>query len=239
MPRTKIAIVEDEVIIADHIAALLTDMGYDVCEPCGNYDEAINMLRDEKPDLVLLDINLTRGKSGIAVAEHIRSVGNTPFIFLTANNDSATFDKAKKLMPAGYLVKPFQKADLYASIEIALYKAGLQQSKQTPVSLPVTDHLFIKDGNYRYKVYFNDINYLSSDHVYVTVHTAARKYLVRGSLQEYISKLDARFLRIHRSYVVNTGKIDKINSVYLVVNGEQLPVSKNHKDSLLEALNIC
>lgn len=237
MSKTKIAIVEDEVIIADHLAALLTDMGYDVCEPCGNYDEAVLMLRDEKPDLVLLDINLTRGKSGIAVAEHIRSVCNTPFIFLTANNDGTTFDKAKKLMPAGYLVKPFQKADLYASIEIALYKAGLQQATHVPT--PAIDHLFIKDGNYRYKVYFSDINYVSSDHVYVTVHTAARKYLVRGSLQEYISKLDSRFLRIHRSYVVNTAKIDKINSVYLVVNGEQLPVSKNHKDSLLEALNIC
>lgn len=246
MQRIKIGIVEDEVIIADNIAAILQELGYEVCEPCGSYDEALHMLASEAPDLVLLDINLGRSRSGIEIAEYIRSYNDIPFIFLTANSDRVTLDKAKLAKPNGYLVKPFQKADLYVAIELAIFnfnQANAGQNTVMNVSSPPDetnkDYIFIKDGQYLHKVKFDDILYLSSDHVYITVHTTARKYLVRTSMQEYLPKLNSSFLRIHRSYVVNIDKVDKINSVYLVVNGEQLPVSKNHRENLLGLLQTC
>lgn len=239
----KVGIVEDEVIIADNIYGLLQEMGYSPCEPCSSYDETVRLLNSEKPDVMLLDINLTRGKSGIDVAEYIRKNIHIPFIFLTANSDRNTLDKAKTTKPNAYLVKPFQKADLYAAIELATYNFTTQkdelpqQSKAD--SFEDKGYLFIKDGNYFYKVKTEDILYLSSDHVYLTIHTTERKYLVRGSMQEYLSKLSPeRFVRIHRSYAVNVDKVNKINSVYIELNGEKLPMSRTHRDNLMEALHL-
>ena len=243
MQKIKIGIVEDEVIIADNIALLLGELGYTVCEPCGCYDEALVMLDSEKPDLVLLDINLVRSRSGIEIAEYINNNNSIPFIFLTANSDQSTFEKAKEVRPNAYLVKPFQKADLYAAIEIAIYNFNQKHylSNDTlsqSVYNDSADYMFIKEGQYLHKVKFDDILYLSSDHVYVTVHTACRNFLVRSSMQEYLPKLNNNFLRIHRSYAVNINKIDKINSVYIVVNGEQLPVSRNHREALMGLLQV-
>lgn len=236
----KIGIVEDEVIIADTIAALLQELGYIVCEPCGNYDEALKMLAAEQPDLVLLDIQLARSQDGIEIARHIRANYAVPFIFLTANSDAATLELAKKTRPDGYIVKPFQKQDIYAAIEIALYNFSLQNIQSLPVANNDKNTLFIKEGQHYHKVSPDDILYLSSDHVYVTVHTAVKKFLVRASMQEYLTRFDSsKFIRIHRSYAVNINKIDKINSVYLIVSGEQLPVSRNYKEHLMGILNVC
>lgn len=245
MQKIRIGIVEDEVIIADNIANLLQELDYDVCEPCSNYTEALSMLETEQPDLILLDINLARSKDGIEIAKYIKSNYNIPFIFLTANSDKATFDKAKEVNPGAYLVKPFQKADLYTSIELAFYNYYQQKANPNqPVSLQADiqiakNSLFIKEGNYFYKVNFAEIRYLSSDHVYVTVHTAKKNFLVRSSMQEYIVKFDPRkFIRVHRSYVVNMDMVEKINSAYLIVDGEQVPISKNHRENLMELLQI-
>jgi DNA-binding response OmpR family regulator len=68
--------------------------------------------------MLLLDINLNDTKDGIDLAEKINELFQLPFIFLTANSDSATIERAKKVKPNAYLVKPFNKDELYAAIEI-------------------------------------------------------------------------------------------------------------------------
>jgi two-component system response regulator LytT len=243
MNEIKVGVVEDEVIIADNIIALLSDLGYATCEPAGNYDEALKMLKDECPDIVLLDINLARSKDGIEVAKQIRSTSNIPIIFLTANSDKATVDRAKQVNPNAFLVKPFQKSDLYSAIEVAIHNFSQQlvqpAVKQADDQKCFKEFLFIKEGQYFTKVNYNDILYLSSDHVYVTVHTAARKYLVRTSMHEYLDRFDSsKFMRVHRSYVINMEKVEKINSAYVVIHGEQVPMSKNHREEILSLLTI-
>ena len=240
MQKIRIGIVEDETIIAHNIAALLTELGYSICSLCSNYDEAIEMMGSCRPDLVLLDINLSRSRDGIDVAKYIRANNDVPIIFLTANGDKNTVDRAKQVNPDAYLVKPFQATNLYSTIEIALYNFNqTKKPAQEADGKSAQDSLFIKEGNYFYKVSFDDVLYLSSDHVYVTVHTASKNFLVRSTMQEYLEKFDpSKFVRVHRSYVINTDKVEKINSTYLVVQGEQVPVSKNHRENLMALLNI-
>src|ERR1700733_4741535 len=117
----KIGIVEDEMLIAERIKTILDSLGYEVAGPCGTYTDALQMLGNEKPDLVLLDIRLSGAKDGIDVATEIREKFDIPFIFLTANSDAATLERAKKVNPPAYLVKPFTKDDLFTSIEIAFH----------------------------------------------------------------------------------------------------------------------
>ena len=243
MNKIKIGLVEDEVIIADDIQALLLEMGYECTEPCGNYGEAIAMLTDQRPDMAILDINLGGKKDGVDISKYIRANFDMPFIFLTANSDPATVARARETRPNAYLVKPFHRADLYTAIEVALYNfnhdRGAKQESEPKGKKLLQNALFIKEGEYFHKVNFEDILYLSSEHVYVTVHTAQRKFLVRASMQEYIENFDPTvFLRVHRSYVANIQKVEKINTANIIIAGEEVPISKNFREELLKLLNI-
>ncbi|MGB0430024.1 MAG: response regulator, partial [Bacteroidia bacterium] len=121
MAKVKILVVEDEIVIADNICDSLDELGYEVCEPAINYTEAVELLEAEKPDIAILDIQLAGSKDGIDLAWKIKEDYDIPFIFLTSNADPRTVDRAKKLTPPAYLIKPFVKDDLYTSIELALY----------------------------------------------------------------------------------------------------------------------
>lgn len=240
MSKVKIGIVEDEAIIADHIASLLTQLGYQVAEPAGSYAEALQLLEEEKPDLLLLDVQLGGRKDGIDLGAKIREDYRIPFIFLTANADGATVERAKKVNPAGYLVKPFTRDDLYTAIEICLHNSSADRPETTErAGKPFATALFIKDGPLFNKVRVADILYLESEHVYVNVHTADRKFLVRTSLQDYLAHFDPQsFLRIHRSYAVNLEHIQSVHPEYVIINGITLPVGKSFRSELVKKLNI-
>jgi two-component system response regulator LytT len=236
MKETRIGIVEDEIIIADSIRSVLLRMDYRVAEPCLNYEEAIKMLQTDPPHLLLLDINLgNASKTGIEIARYIREHMDLPFIFLTANSDIKTVELAKTVNPNAFLVKPFVQDELHAVIEIAMHNFYSQKAVEKPASNK--DFLFIKDGTELHKINFNDILFLESDHVYVCVYTATRKYLIRTSLQNYIEQLNKDlFVRIHRSYVVNLSKIGSIVNSQVKIGDKTLPVSKSYKDELLSRL---
>jgi DNA-binding NarL/FixJ family response regulator len=114
----KVFIVEDDAIIARDIQLILEGLGYAVIGMAYSGFQAIELLRTLKPDLALLDINLGGGLSGLDVARHLHSQGQTPFIFLTSYADRDTLQKARELHPVGYVVKPFEEHDLLAAIEI-------------------------------------------------------------------------------------------------------------------------
>lgn len=242
MSRIKIGVVEDEVIIADNLCNTLLNLGYDVAEPAASFIEAIAMIETEKPDLLLLDIQLKGKKDGIDLAWKIKDDYRLPFIFLTANADTATVQRAKLVEPPAYLVKPFSKDDLYASIEICLHNSSKDRFKKHEpenASYVINDAIFIKDGHYFHKVKFADILYLESEHVYVQVHTIDKKYLVRTSMQQYLSNFDERkFFRIHRSYVVNLEQVQTVSTEHIFIKGVQLPIGKTYQEELLSRLRL-
>jgi two-component system, LytTR family, response regulator LytT len=243
MSKLKIGIVEDEMIIASNISNTLEAIGYEVTTITSTYMEALEMLDKEKPDLVLLDINIKGKKDGIDIAWKIREDYDIPFIFLTANADAATLERAKLTEPPAYLVKPFTKDDLYTSIEISIHNYSKKQAEKIAVketdNYVIKDSLFIKEGNYFHKVKFTDILYLESEHVYVNVHTLDKKIMVRTSMQQYLDNFDQnRFFRIHRSYVVNLDHIQTINTENIVVNNITLPIGKTFRSDLLSHIKL-
>ena len=133
-------------VVADLITDLLEEEGYEVVEPCVTFDEAIAMLQTESPDLVLLDINLIGSKDGIQVAEVINQTLNIPFIFLTANSDRGTLDRAKTVNPSAFLVKPFKPVDLVDSIELAMHTHNTRPPAPQAPKKPLKE-LFVKHGN--------------------------------------------------------------------------------------------
>lgn len=241
MNTLKIGIVEDEIIIADHINSILVKLGYDIAEPAASYAEAIQMIEDEKPDLLLLDIQLKGKKDGIDLALKINENYNLPFIFLTANADSNTVNRAKLVKPAAYLLKPFSKEDLYTAVEICLYNFSGTKPHKSPDAddnFIINNSLFIKEGKHFNKVKFSDIIYLESEHIYVRVHTLNQKFLARKSLQLYLEQFNSsNFFRIHRSYAINLEHVQKVNADRVFINNISLPIGKSYRTDFLNRLN--
>jgi two-component system response regulator LytT len=242
MHQAKIGIVEDDLIVATYIKNILEELNYIVPEPSKNYKDAITMLETEKPDLVILDIQLDGDKDGVNVAEYIRQNIDIPFVFHTGNSDVATVERVKKVKPNAFLTKPFQKTDLIISVEHALSNYS-KQSAARPANpgdnYLIKDSFFIKDAQYFHKIKFDEVLYLESEGAYVTLYTEKKKYLVRGSIAQYLEKMGSnKFFRVHRSYAVNLDKVEIINTSFLTIKEEKIPVSKNFRDDLLALMNI-
>jgi len=121
MNQIRVLIVEDEPIIAADIEKCLQDLDYFVCGKAMTFNRAKTLLESTYPDIAIIDINLEGKREGIELASIIHEKNNIPFIFLTSYSDAATLKEAKIVMPYGYVVKPFDEQDLYATLEIALY----------------------------------------------------------------------------------------------------------------------
>lgn len=121
MANIQILIVEDEPLIAEDIGEYLSNVDYSVAAIAYNKAQAMQALQEQKPDLVLLDINLGNNLDGIALAQLINAQYFLPFIFLTSYTHKSVLNQAKVTRPMGYLLKPFTEKDLFTSIEIGLY----------------------------------------------------------------------------------------------------------------------
>lgn len=242
MDKVKILVVEDEMIIADNICDALEELGYQALEPAISYTEAIGRIEEEKPDIAILDIQLSGKKTGIDIAKKIRESYHFPFIFLTSNADSLTLNLAKEVMPPAYLIKPFSKEELYTSIEIALSNYSIirkNKEDEADDSHVIKDAFFIKNKGSFLKIYFDDILYLKSDHVYVELHLKnTQQFLVRRSLNDILSSLDARFVRIQRSFVVNVKYISEVKTASVIINNSEIPIGKTYKEELIKLIKL-
>jgi two-component system, NtrC family, sensor kinase len=117
--KQRVLIVEDEMITAINIKKLLEERDYSVCGIAMSGEEAIHMYSEKKPEIVLLDIILQDSKDGIEVALHIRKNSDIPIIFLTAQTDRETVERAKSAYPQGYISKPITTQDLFSALEMA------------------------------------------------------------------------------------------------------------------------
>lgn len=236
--KIRIAVVEDEIIIADHLCETLEELGYEALEPAISYTEAMELLLIEKPDFAILDIRLSGSKDGVDVAEKINEQFQIPFIFLTSNSDKSTLERVKKVRPYAYLVKPFTKDELFTSIEIAMSNHEQKISTEKPQENKENKHVFVKYKNHFVKIFFDSILFIKSDHIYIEIFTKTEKIVVRNSLNEFIKLLDDRFLKVHRSFVTNTDFVVAYNGEELTVDTHQIPVSTNHRKEVAVKLGL-
>jgi PAS domain S-box-containing protein len=122
----KILIVEDEMVVAMDLALRLRKLGYE-CNSVPSGEQALEELPVFLPDVALLDINLNGEMDGIATAAKIRMSHDIPVVYLTANADEHTLNRAQLTHPASYLLKPFKERELHICIEMALVNHALQR----------------------------------------------------------------------------------------------------------------
>jgi PAS domain S-box-containing protein len=127
MSKAKLLIVEDELVIALGLAKSLEKLGYEVIGMANTGEEAVRIAHANAPDLVLMDIILAGAMDGIEAARMILKDADIPIVYLTANADRATVERARDTVPYGYLNKPINDRDLLTNIDSALNKHRMER----------------------------------------------------------------------------------------------------------------
>lgn len=245
MPGIKVLLVEDDWIIAKEISCSLQDFGFELLGPYDTGEEALANISSIKPDIVLLDIGLSGDLNGIETAQRIKKEFPVPFIFLTALADMDTIDKAKLAAPYAYLVKPVSTETLYSTIEITLHNA-LQKHAEPLLPPPplkedltMDDGIFVKNNKRLEKIMLKQVLWIEAYDIYAMIHTETGKFLLNQSLKVVEEKFPVqKFIRVHRSYIVNIDKIEAIEENDLIIRTISIPVGKTYRDKLMSRLSF-
>ena len=120
MNTKTILIVEDEFLIAKDIEDILIEEGYKVINYIATVEEAIELIENKNPDLVITDIRLKSEKDGVDLGRYLIEKDNIPFIYLTSHTDKLIMDRVKETRPYGFIVKPFKDLDVTTTVSIVL-----------------------------------------------------------------------------------------------------------------------
>lgn len=240
--KINIMVVEDEMIIAAKISMYLTELGYEVTGIFPRGEEALVVIEEKQPDILLLDINLKGRLDGVETAQAMQEKFDVPIVYLTANADEANFKRAKSTRPYAFISKPFKKLDLQRALELVISRLAMDApagnepaAEKSPFIL--RDRIFIMHKDRMVKVLLEDILYIEAERNYSHLFTADKDYLLTVPLKSFEDKMtDAPFLRVHRSYIVNLTKIDELNDNHLIIGAHVIPISRSYKDRLLERL---
>ena len=238
MENIRILIVEDEPIIAADLADRLLDMGFDIAGQCETGEEALALVQHRPPDLILMDIQLAGPLDGIETARKIMEQRPTPVVFLSSNNDDATFARAKTTLPAAFLSKPFRGRDLKHAIELAIHRAA-PPTPTAPAETEQTylfeDRIFIKTKDRMVRLFLRDILWLEADDYYCKLILTGKEILITQTLKQIGETLAAvpELMRVHRSYIVNLAHVEEIGDLYLFIANRQIPINKASRDEIL------
>lgn len=238
-PVIKILIVEDEMIIGTNISLQLTSLGYEVSGIIPRGEEALMHLKENQPDIVLMDIHLKGKIDGVETALLMQQEFDIPIIYLTANADKVNFDRAKATNPYAFISKPFKKLDLQHAIELTVNRIQSENKpeKKKDSSSIINNCIYVRHHEKMVKVLIQEIFYIEAERNYCRIHTKEKEYLLVMTLKDMEDKLPQNhFLRIHRSFIVNLFQIDEVAADYVVVHRKSIPVSRSLRADLLKHL---
>jgi DNA-binding LytR/AlgR family response regulator len=235
-----ILIVEDDMVIAANISLQLTKLGYEVTGIESRGEDAIHHAKENLPDIILMDINLKGPLDGIETAKSIQEFSDIPLIYLTGNSDEASFQKAKETHPFAFISKPFNELNLERTIALVVEKIAKGKngvSEKPSFEEVLEDRVFIRSNGKLIKVMLDEILYVEADRNYCNIFTADQKFVISSSLTIFCEKMvSIDFLRVHRSYVVNTKKLDAVADAHLEINKKIIPISKMYKEGLINRI---
>ena len=241
----KILVVEDEMIIAAKISMQLTNLGYEVTGILPRGEQAIQQVKENMPDIILLDINLKGELDGIETARQVQLLADIPIIYLTANSDEATFNRAKPTRPSAFISKPFKQLDLQRAIELTISRMA---EHATGLTIPesntgeeqpyiLSDRIFVRYKEKMIKILLADILYMEADRNYSRIFTGTREYLLSITLKAIEEKMPTPlFMRAHRSYLINITQVDEVAEMHVMINKKSIPLGTGMREQLMHRI---
>jgi len=194
--------------------------------------EANAFLNNNSVDIIFLDVNLP----DISGIDFIKTVKNPPAIIMTTaySEYAATSFELESIVD--YLVKPFSFDRFLKAINKVKIKSEIAVDTTSETE---KKSIFINVDKTHHKIIIEDIIYIESDRNYITVITTTQKLSYIDSLKNWVEKLcDEQFVQVHKSYIINSKKVDKVSGNLVFINNLQIPVGRTYKQELLRQLKI-
>lgn len=226
----KCVIVDDEELARELIETHLGQLdNFELVASCQSAIEASAILQQQSVDLLFLDIEMPVLKG----TDFFKNLVHKPkVIFTTAYRDYAL--DGFELNAVDYLLKPITFGRFFKAIE-----KFLDSENATPITTSINDNvinndfIFIRKDRKQIKIKFEDILYIESLKDYVKIHLLDEKHMTKYSISAFHKQLDSRFIRVHRSYIVNQNKISAYTKHDIEINNIEIPIGDNYKQEVL------
>lgn len=227
-------IVDDEPLALELIESYVSKIPQlEVIAKCSNAINAYEVLKNQKVDLMFLDIQMPN----ITGIEFLKSVSNAPKVILTTAYRQYAIE-SYELEVVDYLLKPIPFNRFFKAID----KFLKQVQKGSPIAIisettkEEKEHVFININKKYHKLNYDDILYIDSLKDYIRIHTNKQSYITKEKISEFEKSLPTFFLRSHRSYIVNTQKITAYTKQDIEIGTIEIPIGVSYKKQVLEVL---
>jgi DNA-binding LytR/AlgR family response regulator len=225
-------IVDDEELARELVASHLSSLAnFELVASCESAVEALQLMQKEKIDLLFLDIEMPVLK-GNDFYKHL--ITKPKVIFTTAYRDYAL--DGFELSAVDFLLKPIVLRRFMAAIEKFL--ASTKENKVHMVTPPKEDFIYIQHNKKHIKVQLDEILYIESMKDYIRIQLSNNKITVKHAIGAFEEKLDDRFLRVHRSFLVNTHKITAYTKQDIEVGTQEIPIGQLYKKETFTRLGL-
>ncbi|NVK53432.1 MAG: response regulator transcription factor [Flavobacteriaceae bacterium] len=231
MKKYKCLIVDDEELARELIETHLKQLpDFEIVAQCSSTIEASSILKKESVDLLFLDIEMPVLKG----TDFLKSLSNKPkVIFTTAHREYAI--ESYELNVVDYLLKPIVFNRFFKAIEKFLETKTVIN---TVVHKEVKSHIFVQSNKKNIKVLLDDILYIESIKDYIKIHTTKERLIIKHGISAFEDKLDDRFIRVHRSYIVNSKKVTAFTKQDIEIAKIEIPIGEMYKKRALELLKV-
>ena len=240
MDSLSILLLEDNYLTATDIKESLEKAGHRITAIATNYQEAMASIQQEIPDLAIIDIHLAGSPvDGITIAGELLKHYWMPLIYLTANSEQTTFQRAKQTDPAAYLLKPFRQHELAFQVELAYINQFKERGSGNAFAAST---LYLPVGKAHNQIRKESVLYLQASGSYVNVYTIeeAKPFLLAmhlGHLAQYF--ITPNFFRLSRSLLINLNHVSRVETDQILLNhSTYLAISEGNRSSLLKRLTI-
>ena len=244
--RLKAIIVDDEELARSVVRELLSrHSDIEIIAECANGFEAVKSITQSKPDLLFLDIQMPK-LDGFEVLELVGT--DMAVVFATAYDEYAL--RAIEIHAVDYLLKPFGAERFDAALKRAMERLGSKDKAPSALASPVRvpgqfpDRIVLRDGSDVHIIPMHKLDYVEAQDDYVALVSEGKRRLKQQTISSMEGALDpAKFLRIHRSYIINLERLKKVEPygkdthLAILADGARLPVSRSGYTRLREILD--
>lgn len=227
--KIRCLIVEDEPKAQLLLQEYVEELQYlELQQTFSNAVDALNWLQEHPLDLLFLDINLP-GLSGLELSALLK--GKTKIIFTTAYSEYAVQSYEHEAID--YLLKPITFSRFLQAVQKV--RTSLETEKKEGEKVPA-DAFFVRSGKKMLQLHWSDIGYLEGMKEYVLLVSPTAKTIVYKRMKEFEDLHPPAFVRVHNSYIINTGFIRKIEDNHIQVLDKSIPIGKKYREAFLKKL---
>ncbi|MEQ9404356.1 MAG: LytTR family DNA-binding domain-containing protein [Cyclobacteriaceae bacterium] len=228
----KCLIVDDEPLAIDVIEGYVDQVPQlSLVDTCSDAMSAFQIINEQQIDLIFLDIEMP-GINGISF---IKSLSNPPAVILTTAFREYAIE-SYEIEVVDYLLKPISFDRFFKAINKHL-KSKTSTTTETPaIPAKAGGSIYVYSNKKNLKVYFDDILYVESIKDYITIHISDAQIISKSTITNYEELLPSSFLRVHRSFIINSAKITAFTHQDIEIGEKEIPIGTSYKRVVLEQL---